>query len=200
LIPRINCFSRLDIQEYQPLGVKPMPVFLPALPEARHFRAQRRAGHQSFLDAQTGLSDKPPHRVINDMPAAVRQFRGQRPDGQIGLLGQAGQQPIPGLAVQNGAAVPTDLAGNLPAATSMALPDPNCGRHRHPEALRCHPEPFRRAANAAAIRTLRSIDSGKTILAPHHPVGEVNQNLNIMGIPRVSVMVKRALTAKARLF
>ena len=39
LIPRINCFSRLDVQEYQPLGVKPMLVFLPALPEARHFRA-----------------------------------------------------------------------------------------------------------------------------------------------------------------
>ena len=27
------------VQEYQPLGVKPMLVFLPALPEARHFRA-----------------------------------------------------------------------------------------------------------------------------------------------------------------
>lgn len=81
---------------------------------------------------------------MNDMHAAIRQFRGQRPDGQIGLLGQAGQQPIPGLSFQNGAAVPTNLAGNLPAATSMALPDPNRGRHRHPEPLRGHTNRFAR--------------------------------------------------------
>ena len=48
LIPQINCFSRLDIQKYQTLGIKSMLVLLPALPEPRHLRAQLFAGHHGF--------------------------------------------------------------------------------------------------------------------------------------------------------
>ena len=48
LIPRINRFSRLDIQKYQSLGVKPMLVQLPPGAEPRHLRAQLFAGHQRF--------------------------------------------------------------------------------------------------------------------------------------------------------
>ena len=49
LIPRINCFSRLDIYENQSLGVKPRLVRLPPGPEPRHLRAKLFAGHQRFF-------------------------------------------------------------------------------------------------------------------------------------------------------
>ena len=49
LIPRINCFPRLDIQEYQALGVKAMLMRAPPGPEPRHLRAKLLAGHQRFF-------------------------------------------------------------------------------------------------------------------------------------------------------
>lgn len=73
---------------------------------------------------------------MNDLHAALGQFRCQRPHGQIGFFGQTRQQPIPGLTLQSRRAMPPNLAGNLPATGTLALPDPNRRRHRHPEPLR----------------------------------------------------------------
>jgi hypothetical protein len=111
-----------------------MLVRLPPDPQPCHLRTKLRAGHQRFFDGLTRLADKAPDGVMHDMHPAIRQFRRQRPHGQIGLLGQAGQNPISRLALQLGAAVSADLGMFLtqPGLSSLAHPDRRRNRNSKP--------------------------------------------------------------------
>ena len=77
---------------------------------------------------------------MHDMHPAIRQFSRQRPHGQVGLFGEAGQQPVPGLALQLGPSVPADLAMPLTQPGLPPLANTNRRSHRNPE-------PFCRLAN-----------------------------------------------------
>ena len=76
-----------------------------------------------------------PDWVMDDMHPAIRQFSRERPHGQIGLLGEARQQPVSGRALQLGAAVPADLAMPLTQPGLSPLAHPNRRSHRNPEPL-----------------------------------------------------------------
>jgi hypothetical protein len=60
--------------------------------------------------------------VMPERPPVRRQC----PRRQVGLVDQARQQPAPGLACKQWAAVPGDLAGNLPVPRALPLTNPHC--------------------------------------------------------------------------
>ena len=86
---------------------------------------------------------------MDDMHPTIRQFRRERPHGQIRLFGKARQQPVPGLALQLGAAVTTDLAMPLTQPGLLPLAHPNRRSHRNPE-------PLCRLTNRRAVTQRRS--------------------------------------------
>ncbi len=73
--------------------------------------------------------------VMPERPPVRRQC----PRRQVGLVDQARQQPAPGLACKQWAAVPGDLAGNLPVPRALPLTNPHCTSHRNLKPLRRPP-------------------------------------------------------------
>lgn len=62
---------------------------------------------------------------MRHLNAARRQFCRQGTHGQIGLLGQTREKPLPGFAYQDSPAMTTDLAGKQPTARALPLTDPH---------------------------------------------------------------------------
>ena len=141
----------------------------------------RSAAIRVFFDGLTGAPYKPPDRILGHPHPARRQLCRERPHREVGLLRKPGRQPAPGLARQDRATMPPDLAGPLTQAASLALPDPHRRGHRDPEALRPADRTVSPSERATAIRLRRSKESGATMLRPHHLVDTVNHIPNHPG-------------------
>lgn len=119
---------------------------------------------------------------MDDMHAALGQFRRQRPHRQVGLLSQPRQKPVPDFARQDRTAMPADLAEHLPASRPLPLADPNRRSDRYPE-------PLRRAPNRRTILQSRSNSNPEINRKwqhhehPHHRVVPVNHGSTTKGIP-----------------
>ncbi len=99
--------------------------------------------------------------VMPERPPVRRQC----PRRQVGLVDQARQQPAPGLACKQWAAVPADLAGNLPVPRALPLTNPHCTSHRNFKPLR-RPRTVASSSIAVATRDLTFKDSGNTMQSP----------------------------------
>jgi hypothetical protein len=110
------------IDENEAFGIDPALIPAPTFAAARNVRPIQLAGVQAFFECDAFLLEEMPHRIEANFDAALGQFDDQRAQRDVGLGGDAREQPVAFIRKGKRAFAAHRLGGRAAAGTEPLRP------------------------------------------------------------------------------